>query len=132
MQNKINLNSFSFKISFQAVRQNCLHGRQIAFVSPNVCLEIQIFEEFSFTVREKKEEGKRKHGRMRILLRRSLPLNALEKRHMKCECIRGKKKKKKSEFASEIHLQKKLGIPFGEISTTESSWYTNDPLVHGK
>lgn len=85
MQNKINLNSFSFKISFQAVRQNCLRGRQIAFVSPNVCLEIQIFEEFSFTVlgkEEKKKKEKEKHGRMRILLRRSLPLNALEKRHM--------------------------------------------------
>lgn len=92
MQNKINLNSFSFKISFQAVRQNCLHGRQIAFVSPNVCLEIQIFEEFSFTVREKKEEGKRKHGRMRILLRRSLPLNALEKGTCNANALEEKRK----------------------------------------
>lgn len=95
MQNKINLNSFSFKISFQAVRQNCLHGRQIAFVSPNVCLEIQIFEEFSFTVLgKKKEEGKRKHGRMRILLKRSLPLNALEKGTCNANALEGKKKKK--------------------------------------
>lgn len=68
---------------------------------------------------------------MRILLRRSLPLNALEKGTCNANALEGKKKKK-SEFASEIHLQKKLGIPFGEISTTESSWYTNDPLVHGK
>lgn len=80
---------------------------------------------------EKEEEGKRKHGRMRILLRRSLPLNALEKGTCNANALEEKIKRRVNLLQKYI-CKKKLGIPFGEISTTESSWYTNDPLVHGK